>query len=263
MVLAWDGKLGGDDPTLIETFSRHARRYLRPDWVLKPMVAVLIATVLVITLGQRAWALDCLAYKPAGARGQWHADVVAGKICWYGPNWRSFLPKPKLQAESAQAVKSKPDSGAAPLGRSAEPAPLAVGATDTETLQDLPALRAATPAEAAALINAVSLEFDSVQPEPPAQPKPTVARYDMIVTIIAIIALAIGGLALTMLFYKRRKHRAAKQKLVIDADAGRGRREQGLERLRVSPPIAALELPYPGGDFPPARRRVLARPGRD
>jgi hypothetical protein len=140
---------------------------------------------------------------------------------------------------------------------------LAVGATDTETLQDLPALRAATPAEAAALINAVSLEFDSVQPEPPAQPKPTVARYDMIVTIIAIIALAIGGLALTMLFYKRRKHRAAKQKLVIDADAGRARREQGLERLRVSPPIAALELPYPGGDFPPARRRVLARPGRD
>ena len=261
MVLAWDGRLGGDDPTLIETFSRHARRYLRPDWVLKPMVAVLVATVLILSFGQRASALDCLAYKPAGARGQWHADVVAGKICWYGPNWRSFLPKPKLQSESAQAVKSKPDSGAAPLSRSAEPAPLAVGAT--EALQDLPALRAATPAEAAALINAVSLEFDSVQPEPPAQPKPKVARYDMIVTIIAIIALAIGGLALTMLFYKRRKHRAAKQKLVIDADAGRGRREQGLERLRVSPPIAALELPYPGGDFPPARRRVLARPGRD
>ena len=116
MVLAWDGKLGGGDPTLIETFSRHARRYLHPDWVLKPMVAVLIATVLVITLGQRAWALDCLAYKPAGARGQWHADVVAGKICWYGPNWRSFLPKPKLQAESAQAVKGKLDSGASSVG---------------------------------------------------------------------------------------------------------------------------------------------------
>jgi hypothetical protein len=263
MVLAWDGKLGGDDPTLIETFSRHARRYPHVEWVPRPMVAALIATVLILSFDQHAWALDCLAYKPAGARGQWHADVVAGKICWYGPNWRSFLPKPKLQAESAQAVKSKPDGGAASLSRSAEPAPLAVGATDTETLQDLPALRAATPAEAAALINAVSLEFDSVQPEPSARPKPTVARYDMIVTIIAIIALAIGGLALTMLFYKRRKHRAAKQKLVIDADAGRGRREQGLERLRVSPPIAALELPYPGGDFPPARRRVLARPGRD
>jgi hypothetical protein len=127
----------------------------------------------------------------------------------------------------------------------------------------LPALRAATPAEAAALINAVSLEFDSAQPEPPAQPKPAVARYDMIVTIIAMIALAMGGLALTMLFYKRRKPRPAEQKLVIDVDAGRGRREQGLERLRVSPPIAALELPYPGGDFPPARRRVLARPDRD
>ena len=122
MVLAWDGKLGGDDPTLIETFRRHARRYLCPDWVLKPMVAALIAAVLILSFGQRASALDCLAYKPAGARGQWHADVVAGKICWYGPNWRSFLPKPKLQSESAQAVKSKPDSGAAPLSRSAEPA---------------------------------------------------------------------------------------------------------------------------------------------
>jgi hypothetical protein len=160
-------------------------------------------------------------------------------------------------------VTGKPDSAAAPLSRLAEPAPLAVGATASETPQDLPALRAATPAEAAALINAVSLEFDSVQPDPPAQPEPTVARYDMIVTVIAISALAIGGIALTMLFYNRRKHRAAKQKLVIDADAGRGGREQGLERLRVSPPIAALELPDPGGDFPTARHRVLARPGRD
>jgi hypothetical protein len=227
------------------------------------MAAALIATVLIIGIGQRAWAFDCLAYKPAGARGQWHADVVSGKICWYGPNWRSFLPKPKLQADSAHAGTGKSETGAAPASRPTEPAPSAVGTTNAETPQDLPSLRAATPAEAAALINAISLDFDPAQPEPPAQPTPTVARFDIIKAFLAMGALAIGGIALAMVIYQRRKRRAAKRQRVFDVDAGRNRRERGLERLRVSPPLAALELPDPDGVLPPAWRRVPALPGRD
>jgi hypothetical protein len=63
--------------------------------------------VLMVSMAERALALDCLAYKPERAQGQWHADVVSGKICWYGPNWRSFLPKPKTRMESSLPANSK------------------------------------------------------------------------------------------------------------------------------------------------------------
>jgi hypothetical protein len=48
-----------------------------------------------------------LAYKPERAQGQWHADVVSGKICWYGPNWRSFLPKPRNRGDDSQGTNNK------------------------------------------------------------------------------------------------------------------------------------------------------------
>jgi hypothetical protein len=239
---------------LIETFSDYSIRYRRAGWVPRPMVAALVATVLIISAGAPAWALDCLAYKPAGARGLWHADVVSGKICWYGPNWRSFLPKPKQQAESAHAANSKSEPAPAPANRATEPSPSSAAAADT----DLPALRAATPAEAEALINAVSLDFDPAQSEPAAAPPPAVARPDMSGAFFAMGALAIGGLALVILIYKRRKRRPAKQKLVDDT----GGRDRGLERVRISPPLAALELPDPDGFPSPARRRIPAMPGR-
>ena len=34
--------------------------------------------------------------------------MVSGKICWQGPNWRSFLPKPKARVESSLLANSKP-----------------------------------------------------------------------------------------------------------------------------------------------------------
>ena len=84
---------------------------------LAPLFAVRLATrlivtcsamVLILNMTEHALAFDCLAYKPERAQGQWHADVVSGKICWYGPNWRSFLPKAKARVESSQLSNSKP-----------------------------------------------------------------------------------------------------------------------------------------------------------
>ena len=84
---------------------------------LAPLFAVRLATrlivtcsamVLILSMTEHALAFDCLAYKPERAQGQWHADVVSGKICWYGPNWRSFLPKAKARVESSQRSNSKP-----------------------------------------------------------------------------------------------------------------------------------------------------------
>jgi hypothetical protein len=74
------------------------------------LTATCLALVLITTLGGSALAFDCLAYKPERGQGQWHADVVSGKICWTGPNWRSFLPKPKARVENSQIANSKPKS---------------------------------------------------------------------------------------------------------------------------------------------------------
>jgi hypothetical protein len=78
-------------------------------WLPARVIATCLAFMLIISMGGSALALDCLAYKPEGARGDWHADVVAGKICWYGPNWHSFLPKSKTRVGSSQLVITKPD----------------------------------------------------------------------------------------------------------------------------------------------------------
>ena len=65
-------------------------------WLGSRVIPTSLALALTISITERALAVDCLAYKPDRAQGEWHADVVSGKICWYGPNWRSFLPRPKV-----------------------------------------------------------------------------------------------------------------------------------------------------------------------
>jgi hypothetical protein len=215
---------------LTENPTNHLSRYSLAQWALIRVVTMFLAIVLMIGFSQSASAFDCLAYKPVGARGQWHADVVVGKICWYGPNWRSFLPKPKLRVENSSATNNKPELSA---GSTSLPAAV----TNAETQPDLPALRKATPTEAAALINAISLEFDPAPPPAvPTPPKPVVKRHGL--TEIAIIfgALAIGGVAGAMVAYRRRQRR-----VIIGGDAEPKGKQRRLERLPVSPPIAPLQ----------------------
>ena len=132
-----------------------------------------LAITLVTGSGASALAFDCLTSKPEGARGHWHTQTVAGKICWFGADWRSFLAKSKAQAEP-DAAQPEPSSVA-----KSEPKPDPQSQTDVtpspaetaeaEQPEDPPGLRAATPAEAAALINSISLDFE---PAPAAAPQP-------------------------------------------------------------------------------------------
>jgi hypothetical protein len=214
---------------LTENPTNHLSRYSLAEWALIRIVAMLLAIVLVSSISQSAWAFDCLAYKPVGARGQWHADVVVGKICWYGPNWRSFLPKPKLRVENSSATNNKPEPSAGSTS-------LPVAVTNAETQQDVPALRKATPTEAAALINAISLEFDPAPPVVPTPSKPVVGRHGMTEMVIIFGVLGIGGVAGAMVIYKRRRRR-----VMIAGDAEPKGRQRRLERLPVSPPIAPLQ----------------------
>jgi hypothetical protein len=135
-----------------------------------------LAIALVIGTGASALAFDCLTSKPAGARGYWHSQAVAGKTCWFGADWRSFLAKSKAQAEPAAAqaapapvAKSEPKTEPQPP---ADVTPAPGETTDAEQAEDPPGLRQATPAEAAALINSISLDFE---PAAPAAPQPAKA----------------------------------------------------------------------------------------
>jgi hypothetical protein len=138
-----------------------------------------LAIALVIGSGASALAFDCLTSKPAGARGYWHSQPVAGKTCWFGADWRSFLAKSKAQAEPAAAqTEPTPAAKPAPVAKSepktelqpaADVTPAPAETTDAEGVQDPPGLRQATPSEAAALINSISLDFE---PATPVAPKP-------------------------------------------------------------------------------------------
>lgn len=77
-------------------------------WLGSRVIPACLAFALTISITERALALDCLAYKPERAVGQWHAEVISGKICWQGPNWRSFLPKSKARVENSRLADSKP-----------------------------------------------------------------------------------------------------------------------------------------------------------
>jgi hypothetical protein len=187
-----------------------------------------LAIALVLGTGASALAFDCLTSKPAGARGHWHSQPVAGKICWFGYEWRSFLAKEKGQAEPA-AAQSEPALAAksAPVAKSepktepqpaAEVAPAPAETTDVEEAQDPPGLRQATPAEAAALINSISLDFEPVAPTAPkptkSAPKPApearAQSHNMGDWLITFGELAILGGALATLVRLFRRRRAMK-----------------------------------------------------
>jgi hypothetical protein len=199
---------------------------------LKRLLAPLfLAVTLVIGSGAGALAFDCLTSKPAGARGYWHSQSVAGKTCWFGADWRSFLATSKAQAqpsaaqaEPARAAKSEPASepDTEPKSESQPPAamtPSAAESTDAEQPQDPPGLRQATPAEAAALINSISLDFEPAAPAAPppaksqlkAAPEAHVAQsHNTGDWLITFGELAIIGGVLATLIRQFRRRRAMK-----------------------------------------------------
>jgi hypothetical protein len=176
-----------------------------------------LAIALVFGSGLSAFAFDCLTSKPSGARGHWHTQSVAGKICWFGADWRSFLAKEKAQAEPAAQAEPSPATKSEPQpADDATPSPPVT--TDAEPSQDPPGLRPATPAEAAALINSISLELEPAppptlprNPEPPKAPPSAHAQSDgMSDWLIAFGELAIIGGVLATLFKQFRRRRVAK-----------------------------------------------------
>jgi hypothetical protein len=161
---------------IVQNCSRH---FLAPTCV---------AIALVVGSGASALAFDCLTSKPAGARGYWHSQPVAGKTCWFGADWRSFLAKSKAQTEPAAAqAEPMPAAKPAPMAKSepksepqpqAEATPAPAETADAEGVQDPPGLRQATPSEAAALINSISLDFEPATPvaSKPAKSAPPAAK---------------------------------------------------------------------------------------
>jgi hypothetical protein len=188
-----------------------------------------LALALVIGSGASALAFDCLTSKPAGARGYWHSQAVAGKTCWFGADWRSFLAKSKTQAQpSTDQAEPSPVAKDEPKDESdtepqapADVTPSAAQSTDAERSQDPPApgLRQATPAEAAALINSISLDFEPAAPAapPPAKPQLKAAPEAHVAQshntgdwLITFGELAIIGGVLATLIRQFRRRRAMK-----------------------------------------------------
>ena len=206
-----------------------------------------LALALVIGSGASALAFDCLTSKPAGARGYWHSQAVAGKTCWFGADWRSFLAKSKAQAQSSAAqvepapvAKDEPkDEPNTEPQAPADVTPSAAQSTDAERSQDQPGLRQATPAEAAALINSISLDFEPAAPAapPPAKPQLKAAPEEAHVAqshntgdwLITFGELAIIGGVLATLIRQFRRRRAMK--------AQRAQPQFAPVSLRFAPPL--------------------------
>lgn len=207
---------------------------------------VSLALALVIGSGASALAFDCLTSKPAGARGYWHSQAVAGKTCWFGADWRSFLAKSKAQAQPATAqaepapvATDEPnDEPKTEPQAPADVTPSAAQATDAERLQDPPGLRQATPAEAAALINSISLDFEPAAPAapPPAKPQLKAAPEAQVAQshntgdwLITFGELAIIGGVLATVIRQFRRRRAMK--------AQRAQPQFPPVSLRFAPPL--------------------------
>jgi hypothetical protein len=187
-----------------------------------------LAIALVLGTGASALAFDCLTSKPAGARGHWHSQPVAGKTCWFGYEWRSFLAKEKGQAEPAAAqAEPAPAAKPAPVAKNEpkpepQPAtdmtPAPAATTDAEPAEDQPLLRQATPAEAAALINSISLDFEPAAPAAPkaaksapkTAPEARAKSHNMGDWLITFGEIAILGGALATLVRVVRRRRAMK-----------------------------------------------------
>jgi hypothetical protein len=171
---------------------------------------------LLVSFSGSAAAFDCLSYKPEGARGQWHAEVVAGKICWFGANWRSFLPK-KARTEGSALPNKRPADPKVISEQPAEPTPAPAKAMEVKDPGDSSGLRQATPTEAAALINAVSLEFEPPPPAVPDPPDATVVAEGITELIVIFGVLAISAFVLATLIYKRGKRHTVEQ-LISETD---------------------------------------------
>jgi hypothetical protein len=205
-----------------------------------------LALALVIGSGASALAFDCLTSKPAGARGYWHSQAVAGKTCWFGADWRSFLAKSKAQAQSSTAqmepapvAKDEPkDEPNTEPQAPADVTPSPAQSTDAERSQDPSGLRQATPAEAAALINSISLDFEPAAPAapPPARPQLKPAPEAQVAQshntgdwLITFGELAIIGGVLATLIRQFRRRRAMK--------AQRAQPQFAPVSLRFAPPL--------------------------
>ncbi len=205
-----------------------------------------MALALVIGSGASALAFDCLTSKPAGARGYWHSQAVAGKTCWFGADWRSFLAKSKAQAqpstaqaEPAPTAKDEPkDEPNTEPQAPADVTPSPAQSTDAERSQDPPGLRQATPAEAAALINSISLDFEPAAPAAPSPAKPQLKpapeaqvaqSHNTGDWLITFGELAIIGGVLATLIRQFRRRRAMK--------AQRAQPQFAPVSLRFAPPL--------------------------
>jgi hypothetical protein len=210
------------------------------------LAPICLAGTLVIGSGANALAFDCLTSKPAGARGYWHSQPVAGKTCWFGADWRSFLAKSKAQAQPATAqAQSAPVAKDEPEGEPntepqapADVTPSPARSIDAEGPQDPPGLRQATPAEAAALINSISLDFEPAAPAapPPAKPQLKAAPAPQVAQshntgdwLITFGELAIIGGVLATLIRQFRRRRATK--------AQRSQPQFAPVSLRFAPPL--------------------------
>jgi hypothetical protein len=231
---------------------------------------VILAFVLIISVGEGALAFDCLAYKPEGARGDWHADVVAGKICWYDPNWHSFLPKPKTHVGGSRLVITEPDRRVAnsqphppvekstpvettrvenskpdvPLENdkseiSAVSTSSPTDVVDVERAQESLGLREANPAKAATFANPSSLEFEPAAPQDPAPPE-IAPQTNIAHLLIAFSMVALGTIALAWLIMK-----VGKQQVDFEAETD----QEGLEPVDVSVEEQSQPL-QPTGDEP-------------
>jgi hypothetical protein len=195
----------------------------------------MLAFLLTVSVGRSAEAFDCLAYKPEGARGQWHAEVVAGKICWFGANWRSFLPKPKARGDNSGAANSKPDTqvvnrkSEVPVESTATSLP--TEAVEMESPQDSPGLRKATPVETAAFTNAPSLEFG---------PPPTLNSTPPDISCesgIGDLLIAFSVIALATVALATRIVRDRSQPVMVYADMEQQQVEHQPVNLRLAPPL--------------------------
>jgi hypothetical protein len=242
--------------------------------------------MLVFCIGESALAFDCLAYKPERAQGQWHADVVAGKICWYGPNWRSFLPKSKSHVESSQIAISKPERvvhskihneletvkpgtqveiednkpdvevETSKPGTLADPRSMPTEAATAERVEDSSGLREASPAEAAAFTNVISLEFETAPTRSSDSSETPVESYSVADLFIAfsMVALATGGFV-TLIMLR------GKKRVMFDAET----EPQPLEYLSDNEALTASLQPFAGAEdqLVTVPSWLIQEPGRD
>jgi hypothetical protein len=237
---------------LQELTQTHGRRYSShapAQRVSRWLSITMLVFLLTVSVGGSATAFDCLAYKPEGARGQWHAEVVAGKICWIGANWRSFLPKPKARRDNSGAANSKSDTQVAnrksevPVESTATSLPNE--AVEMESPHDSPGLRKATPAETAAVTERVVDHEDAFQirsnaPSVEFGPAPTIdsAAPDIsressigdLLIAFSVIALATGALATLIM-------RDPSQQVIVDAENEQQQVEVQPVDLSLAPPL--------------------------